>query len=433
MWLPSVGRRHEAAARRYSLAAARLLLTLVFLASLVLPLSADSAPPGSSPTRLRVDGRAFRAAGGSRFSWRGLTAFRLVELIAHGQQAQAVSVLDWAKAHGVTVVRVLTMADVLFKLSPDEGRSALPRLLKLAMSRGLYVEVVALADTGRIPVALDEQVKAIGAVCAAAPNCLLELANEPWARHTQSRETGDPARLRALRAVVPAGVPVSLGSASADDSDELAAGDYVTVHIAREDGDRGWRHVTRMQVAEELSARTGKPVVDDEPIGAAEASQPGRRDADPNRWFAKGVLARMLGIGATFHYEGGCRGTCRAGAKPPASTRGAGASTRCRPASRTARRSHGPTPPTPPSSRSIGAGPSACSWPRGCARPGQPRLARPETLQSVGARAGGPPRRGTTPASSSSRPHARAGRRQRRVGRTFLFAGRRSRSFALHL
>lgn len=308
MWLPSVGRRHEAAARRYSLAAARLLLTLVFLASLVLPLSADSAPPGSSPTRLRVDGRAFRAAGGSRFSWRGLTAFRLVELIAHGQQAQAVSVLDWAKAHGVTVVRVLTMADVLFKLSPDEGRSALPRLLKLAMSRGLYVEAVALADTGRIPVALDEQVKAIGAVCAAAPNCLLELANEPWARHTQSRETGDPARLRALRAVVPAGVPVSLGSASADDSDELAAGDYVTVHIAREDGDRGWRHVTRMQVAEELSARTGKPVVDDEPIGAAEASQPGRRDADPNRWFAKGVLARMLGIGATFHYEGGLQG-----------------------------------------------------------------------------------------------------------------------------
>ncbi len=308
MWLPSVGRRHEAAARCYSLAAARLLLTLVFLASLVLPLSADSAPPGSSPTRLRVDGRAFRAAGGSRFSWRGLTAFRLVELIAHGQQAQAVSVLDWAKAHGVTVVRVLTMADVLFKLSPDEGRSALPRLLKLAMSRGLYVEAVALADTGRIPVALDEQVKAIGAVCAAAPNCLLELANEPWARHTQSRETGDPARLRALRAVVPAGVPVSLGSASADDSDELAAGDYVTVHIAREDGDRGWRHVTRMQVAEELSARTGKPVVDDEPIGAAEASQPGRRDADPNRWFAKGVLARMLGIGATFHYEGGLQG-----------------------------------------------------------------------------------------------------------------------------
>jgi hypothetical protein len=252
-----------------------------------------------------VDGRAFRLADGTRFHWRGLTAFRLVELVARGRTRQAVAVLDWAAARGVTVVRVLTMADVLFQLSPQDGRVALPKLLTLAAARGLYVEAVALADTDRIPVSLDEQVKAVGAACAAAANCLLELANEPWARHTQSRETGEPARLRALRSLVARDVPVSLGSAAGDDSDELASGDFVTVHVRR---DEGWGHVSRMRVAADLSERTGKPVVDDEPIGAAERSKAGRRDADPARWFAKGVAARILGIGATFHYEGGLQG-----------------------------------------------------------------------------------------------------------------------------
>jgi hypothetical protein len=272
---------------------------------------ADSAD--SPPARLRVDGRVFRTADGARFSWRGLTAFRLVEMVAHGRRAEAVGVLDWARSHGVTVVRVLTMTDVLFKLSAAEGRAALPRLLALAAERGLYVEAVALADTDRIAVSLDEQVKAVGAVCAAAPNCLLELANEPWARHTQRAETGDPVRLRALRTLVPRGLPVALGSASSDESDELAAGDYVTVHVAREEGDRGWRSVVRMRVAEALGARTGKPVVDDEPIGAADADAPGRRDADTGTWFARGLLARLLEIGATFHYEGGLQGRVPSG------------------------------------------------------------------------------------------------------------------------
>lgn len=264
------------------------------------------ATPVAAATRaLHVDGRAFRTADGARFAWRGLTAFRLAEMVAHGRVNDAAAVLDWAAAHGVTVVRVLAMADVLFKLSPADGRAALPGLLRLAADRGLVVEVVALADTGRVHVDLTEQVRAVGAICAQQDNCVLELANEPWARQTQSRETGDPKLLHALRALVPVHVAVSLGSAPADDSDAYAGGDYLTVHLARAEGDRGWRHVLRAGAAEALSARTGKPVVDDEPIGAADRSEPGRRDARPERWFAKGVLSRLLGVGATFHFEGG--------------------------------------------------------------------------------------------------------------------------------
>jgi hypothetical protein len=92
-----------------------------------------------------------------------------------------------------------------------------------------------------------------------------------------------------------------------------AAGDYQTPHLQRSNSKGGWGHVLRMHVAERLSARTGKPVVDDEPIGAAERSVPGRRDADPTRWRAKGLLARVLHVGSTFHYEGGLHSRIPAG------------------------------------------------------------------------------------------------------------------------
>lgn len=265
---------------------------------------AGRAEPAPGAMRLRVQGRAFRAADGQRFAWQGITSFRLLEMVANQREADAVALLDWARSQRLTVVRVLAMADVLFKLSPEQGRRALPRLLTLARSRGLHVEIVALADTGLIPVDLQEQVRSVGAVCARHDNCVLEIANEPW-HHSQRKGLGEAALLGSLRALVPAQVPVSLGSPTEDAQAAYAAGDYLTVHLARSGSHAGWGHVLRMQPAEALSARTGKPVVDDEPIGAAEQAQPGRRDDDPTRWLAKGVLARLLELGATFHYERG--------------------------------------------------------------------------------------------------------------------------------
>lgn len=279
--------------------------TAVLAALLTLSLATPVATsPADSGGRLRVDRRAFRTPNGSRFAWRGLTSFRLLEMVAHGRAAEAERVLQWAARRGITVVRVLAMADVLFRLSPSDGQAALPGLLERAAKRGLHVEIVALADTRRIPVDPADQVTAVGAICAAHDNCLLEIANEPW-HATQERGLGAAERLRGLRSLVPPGVPVSFGSADADDSDAYARGDYLTVHLARESSPRGWGHVLRMRNAAALGARTGKPVVDDEPIGAAEKSEPGRRDSEPDRWFAKGLLARVFGLGATFHYEGG--------------------------------------------------------------------------------------------------------------------------------
>jgi hypothetical protein len=259
-----------------------------------------AAPPLAA--RGRVDGTLFARAGGARFHWRGITAFRLVEQVAHGREAEAIAYLDWARAHDVTVVRVLTMARHLFQLSPEDGLRALPRVLALAAERGLAVEVVALADTADIEVDLQAHVTAVGEIAAAHPNAFLEIANEPF-HHTQAAALHDRATLARLAALVPAEVVVAFGS---DKPEASGGGDYVTVHMPR--GGGPWQHVIDLAQGAQLVATYQRPVVSDEPIGAAAAATRGRRDSSPERFRAAALVTRMTGMHATFHYEGGLRG-----------------------------------------------------------------------------------------------------------------------------
>ena len=259
---------------------------------------------GASPAvpRLRVDGTRLLTASGSTFQWRGITAFRLVDYVADGQDAEAVRFLDWAAAQQLTIVRVLAMMGGQFDLRPEDGRRALPRLLELAAARGLYVEVVALAGTADIPVNLREHIDAIASTLARHPNGLLEMANEP-VHPSQSAEVQNPAVLKGLADRVPPEVPVSLGSIERGDG--FGAGGYITWHAPRDSGRGGWGHVLALADAADLVSRWKKPVISDEPIGAGEAVQPGRRDSDPGRFRAAALLTRLTGAGATFHYERG--------------------------------------------------------------------------------------------------------------------------------
>ena len=260
------------------------------------PLQAKVVAP-----RLAVEGTQFVRPDGTRFQWRGITAFRLAELIARGREAEATAFLDWAAAQKLTVLRVLVMAHHLFQLSPAEGRAALPKLLALAEARGLYVEVVALADTAEVLVDLEEHVRAVGDAAGQYGNTLVEIANEP-VHPTQHPRVHDPVTLLGLARLVPEVIPVALG---ADGGDAHAAGDYSTVHLSRDTGRAGWAHVTAIADAAALIERWKKPVVSDEPIGAGAEFQPGRRDNDPARFRAAGLLTRLTGLGATFHYENG--------------------------------------------------------------------------------------------------------------------------------
>jgi hypothetical protein len=197
-------------------------------------------------------------------------------------------------------------------LNPEKGREALPRLLKLAAARGLYVEIVALVDTAEIEVDFVEHIKAVGAIASAHSNAILEIANEPW-HPTQAKQLHAPPDVRRLAALVAEEVPIALGSAEGDDG--YAAGDYVTWHSPRGSGDDGWQHVTAIADGASLIGRWARPAVSDEPIGAGPAFVPGRRDDNPRRFGAAGAVTRLAGLGASFHYEGGLQAVIPAGAE----------------------------------------------------------------------------------------------------------------------
>jgi len=175
-------------------------------------------------------------------------------------------------------------------------------VLELAANHGLYVEVVAFAGTADIPVDLQGHIDGIASILAAHPNAVLEIANEP-VHPSQSADVQNPAVLKALAARVPPDIPVALGSIERGDG--FGDGKYITWHSPRESGRAGWSHVHALAEGADLLARWKKPVISDEPIGAGPAFQPGRRDDAPARFRAAALLTRLIGLGATFHYEGG--------------------------------------------------------------------------------------------------------------------------------
>ncbi len=257
----------------------------------------------AAPGRLRVQGTRFLNPDGSTFQWRGITAFRLVDYVADGQEQRARDFLKWASGRHLTVVRVFAMLHGFFDLRPAEGRAALPRLLTLAASYGLQVEVVGLTNTAE-PGLVDprQQIQALSRIAAVHDNALLELANEPY-HPTQSADVHRPDFLKDLGSLVPPSVPASLGSIEHEHA--FAAGSYVTWHVPRRSSDDGWGHVLAIADGAQYPREFGKPVISDEPIGAGPKLQPGRRDDDPGRFRAAALLTRLAGLGATFHYESG--------------------------------------------------------------------------------------------------------------------------------
>ena len=222
---------------------------------------------------------------------------------ASGRTADVDAYLKWAAGQRLTVVRVLVMAKHLFVLPPDRGLAALDAFLTRAARHRVFVEIVALADTAEYPVDLKAHVRRVGEIAAKHPNAFVEIANEPY-HATQAEPVRDPRFLAVLRKEIPVQVLVALGAAP--DPELYTEGDYVTYHSSRSPAEKGWGHVRDIRrQGPEFLKRAGKPLVDDEPIGAGARFEQGRRDDSPERFHAHAQAAKRAGLYSTFHYEGG--------------------------------------------------------------------------------------------------------------------------------
>ncbi|HEX2309157.1 MAG TPA: hypothetical protein VHH91_00445 [Vicinamibacterales bacterium] len=251
--------------------------------------------------------------GGTRFRWTGVTAFGLADHIADGRTRDARAFAEWAAGAGFNILRVLAMLPNggWLHLAPEDGRRALPQVFALAREHGMHVQVVALANTNeksgrfRTEPFLREQVREVARLCAAAGNCVLEIANEPY--HGSQAGLARPELMQRLQQEVPDGLPVAWGAAESDVSTAMAGGTFVVSHVARS-GDR-WARIARARDLAALAEKTGKFVVDNEPIGAAETPERSRRDSAPEAFYAQGAVSRLLEVGATFHCEDCLRAT----------------------------------------------------------------------------------------------------------------------------
>jgi hypothetical protein len=264
--------------------------------------------PRQTPTtcgRVSARGASLVCEDGTRFQWRGVTAFALLEQIAHGRGDDADAYMRWARATGFNLVRVLAMAGVLFKLTPDEGRRHLAALLEQAHDHELYVEIVALADTAPYDMTasgLREQVAAVGRIAASHSNAIVQIANEHFHR-TQARELHDPSVFLELARLIPPEVLFTASAAAADTATQ-PQGAFITRHLSRSDTPS--RMLERVWLLGRLAQETGKPVVNGEPIGAAERGEPGRRLADPGFFRELSRRTSAAGLaGGTFHCEDG--------------------------------------------------------------------------------------------------------------------------------
>jgi hypothetical protein len=254
---------------------------------------------------VRAEGQALVCADGTVFRWNGVTAFALLDHVADGRRTEADAFMRWARATGFNLVRVLAVAHHLFKLEPADGRRHLDALFSMAAARGLYVEIVAIADSGPLmmsPSRLREQVEAVGRASAAHPNAIVEIANEHY-HPTQSADVHDVSVLRELARGIPPGV-LYTESAASEDAALQPQGRFITRHLSR--AGTPPQMLDRLSLLGRLAVQTGKPVVSGEPIGAGERDQPGRRLSDPVifRDLARRGLEAGL-AGGTFHCEDG--------------------------------------------------------------------------------------------------------------------------------
>ncbi len=263
-----------------------------------------AAAPGSSDATLRAtnesgpihtSGATFRDQQNALWRWKGATDFRLLHRFLAGEDIK--SIVAQRGSLGINNVRVLAMAVNLFNLNPGtfpDYFDKLGQFFDLLAAMGMRCELVVLADSATVMPSISDQRSFLDRVSEVARtkwNVFLELANE-FGHSTNRVDISAFSK--------PAGVVSSRGSGLGDEAPALPGWDYLTVHTGRT---RDWPR--KMRFAQEMSDKYHIPCVNNEPIGAADRDEPGRRSSNLPDWFDAGAVAGLMSCGATFHSQNG--------------------------------------------------------------------------------------------------------------------------------
>lgn len=271
--------------------------TFVSSVSLFPPPVPHPEPPDFGPVlrgQIRVDNRMFRAADGGYFRIVGASCLSPLR-----PGADYLPALDEIAGLGFNMVRVFCGALPWCGQTLSDVYERLPEFLDACASRGLYVWPAhhTEAETGYD---LTEHTRRLQEILARRDYILSEVANEP--DHPTQGGRLDPSVCAELAEVM-AG-PVAFGATIDDDeSPKYMGGEWGTVHLDR--GRDKWNMVRRVREIEAMSAEQQMPVTSGEPIGAADQSEPGKRESDPAIFFCMAALCRLFETGGIFHSTDG--------------------------------------------------------------------------------------------------------------------------------
>lgn len=257
---------------------------------------------------IRVDGKVFRDENGNIWRWRGFTDFLLFYKFLTGVNIGAI--LDERIALGANVLRVFGMVGwdyVNPRFSPGNFPNYFDKLgefIGMLADRKVRTEFVIFADAQGImpdPEAQKQHAAAVMSQLAGGWNVFVETCNEPFKNGVDVSKVVPPA----------VGIPRASGrydvDTSTDGTQSLFALDYGTTHPERKDE---WPRTAK----DLLELREGwpptfrgvpKPWVADEPMGADETKQPGKRSNNPDDFAYFAACAALMGAGATFHSTDG--------------------------------------------------------------------------------------------------------------------------------
>lgn len=259
---------------------------------------------------LRIDGREFYR-GDVLFVPRFVSGLTLLTK----SHAEMGTFLDWAKAIGFNGVRVFAGALTWAGQTPESARKALTTLLNLVAERDLVFETTLLTDTGTGYDMGAHLLSCRELLLSYKGRVLVEIGNEIGHDTQHPDLTSDWARRQGRDIFASHGLLWAVGAPVGVDEPDTSGyfdghgGDYITSHLNRgggEDGRDPWNMVRRVRELYAIVEHYNVPVLNNEPIGAAEGDNPGKRLASPAIFYTMGALERAFpGIGGVHHSTSG--------------------------------------------------------------------------------------------------------------------------------